>query len=70
MAYLEPPAIDTRERQKLGMAGRAWCALMLLVIVASAAVLGTFLTRELSPQSAALVRIDLAEITPQPGFDI
>ncbi|WP_120076423.1 hypothetical protein [Aurantiacibacter odishensis] len=66
----ERDAIEAPEREKLGMAGRAWCALMLLVMVASAAVLGAFLTRELKPESAALVRIDLAKVTPQPGFDI
>ncbi|GAA5046884.1 hypothetical protein GCM10023208_02710 [Erythrobacter westpacificensis] len=63
-------SIGPEEREGLGMAGRAWCALMLLVMVASAAVLGTFLTREFNPESTAIIRIDLAEVTPQPGFDI
>ena len=61
--------IDSRP-QRLSFPQRAWCAMMLLVIMGSAACLGVFINDKLHPDSAPVVRMALADLTPQPGFDI
>ena len=57
-------------RTSLGPGQKAWCGLMLLVILASAGSLGAFLKSEMNPESGPILRMELADLTPQPGFDI
>lgn len=58
--------------QEAGMrpAQRAWCVLMLLVMVASATVLAVFIDKQLHPASEPVLRLPLADLTPRPGFGI
>lgn len=58
------------ESQPLTIGQKVWCVLMLLVILASAATMALFLQRELNPVSEPAVTLDLADLTPQPGFDL
>lgn len=57
-------------RASLGPGQKAWCGLMVLVILASAGSLGVFLNSEMNPESSPVLRMELADLTPQPGFDI
>ncbi|MGB3797087.1 MAG: hypothetical protein WA957_12370 [Alteraurantiacibacter sp.] len=66
---VEPyPVENTPLRPKAGSV--AWCGLMACVILASIAILGIFLERQLHPEGTPVVRLELKDLTPQPGFDL
>lgn len=48
----------------------AWCALMLLVILGSVGAFGVFIERQLYPEGGPVLRLDLNDLTPNPGFDL
>lgn len=48
----------------------AWCVLMLFVIVGSVAVAGAFIEGHLNPETGPVLRLDLDDLTPRPGFDL
>lgn len=61
---------DNFGTRRLSFSQRAWCAMMGFVIVASATAFGLFIEDKLYPESGPVIRMELAELTPQPGFDI
>jgi hypothetical protein len=56
--------------EKLSLLQRAWCVLMLGVILASVAVLGVFLDNKLHPKDGPALRFELDDLIPRPGFDL
>ena len=54
----------------LGPGEIAWCALMLLVILASVTVLAAFLEDNLYPEDGPALRLELEDLAPKPGFDL
>ena len=61
---------DHTEDKRLTFGQRAWCGMMLLVMLASGTAFGLFIEDKLYPESGPVIRMELAELTPQPGFDI
>ncbi|MWV28785.1 hypothetical protein [Aurantiacibacter rhizosphaerae] len=70
MSADETHTFDEGERKPLGAMQRAWCVLMFVVMLSSAAVFGVFINDMLHPENAPVVRMELAALTPQPGFDL
>lgn len=70
MAFSDEYGIEETDREPMTRAQRAWCVLMLLVMLASAAALGLFLNDKMNPEGAPIVRLALADLAPEPGFDL
>lgn len=70
MSTYENHHVEDVAQLRLGAGQLAWCALMLLVILGSLGVLGIFIEDQLHPEGAPVLRLDLHDLTPGPGFDI
>ncbi len=70
MAADEEYIFDEGAPEPLVAMQRAWCMLMFVVMLSTAVVFGVFINDMMNPEGAPVIRMELAALTPQPGFDL